>query len=67
MYLGNKDAMIMELRLDHLFIEGLGVELITWSSFHWISQIAHYDIVLLLPFLQFRPAYNGAISSDSNL
>lgn len=48
--------MMVQLGLQNLFIEGLGVQLIAWSSFHRISQVPHYNVILLFPLLQLSPA-----------
>lgn len=54
-YLSDKNAILVQLRLDDVLVEGLGVELIAWSIFDWVRKISHYNIVLILPLLQLSP------------
>lgn len=55
-YLGHKNAIIIELGLQDLLIEGFGVELIAWPIFKWVCQISNNDIKLFLSLLQFSPS-----------
>ena len=62
-HLGDKNALIIELRLDHFLIKGFGVELVAWSSFNRVSQISHYNVIFLLPHLKLHPESNNSYKS----
>ena len=50
-YLGDKNAIGIELGLQDILVEGFGIELIARTSFNWVCQISHNDIKLLLSLL----------------
>lgn len=54
-YLGDKYALVVKLGLDHIFIEGFGVELVTRPAFDGVGQVADDHVVLLLAVLQLLP------------
>jgi hypothetical protein len=52
----DEDASVVELGLEHVLVEGLGVELVAGASLHGISEIPHYHVELLRALLQLSPA-----------
>lgn len=54
-YLGDKYPLVVELGLDHIFIEGFGVELVTRPALDGVSEVADDHVVLLLAVLQLLP------------
>lgn len=58
-YLSDKDAIVIELRLQNLLIERFGVELVARPSFNWVSQVSNNDIEFVSPLLQLSPKLNN--------
>jgi hypothetical protein len=48
--------VIVELGLEHVLVEALGIELVAGASLHGIREVSHYDVELLRALLQLSPA-----------
>lgn len=54
-YLRNENATLIKSRFDSIFIESFGVELITWATLDWVSQVPYDHIKALFSALKLGP------------
>ena len=57
-------AVVAELGLDDVLVEGLGVELVAGAALDGVREVAHDHVELLPALLQLSPASTSIIKSD---